>query len=46
MTVQEMILVLRLIEQQGSNPGYMKRLGVSVRIEHRPASCRKEEGGN
>lgn len=46
MTVQEKILALRLIEWQESSPGYMKRLGVSVQIEHRPAFCQKEEGGN
>ena len=46
MTVQERILALRLIEWQESAPDYMKRLGVSVQIEHRPVCCQNEEGEN
>lgn len=46
MTVQERILALRLIQRQESAPDYMKRLGVSVRIEHRPTLCQNEEGEN
>lgn len=44
MTVQERILALRLLQRQESASGYMKQLGVSVRIEHRPAFCQNEEG--
>lgn len=44
MTVQERIFALRLIERQESAPDYMKRLGVFVQMEHRPASCQNEEG--
>ena len=43
MTVQERILALRLFERQESNPDYIKKLGVSVQIEHRPAFCQNEE---
>lgn len=46
MTVQERILALRLFERQESNPDYIKKLGVSVQIEHRPAFCQNEEGEN
>lgn len=46
MTVQERILALRLIQRQESAPDYMKRLGVSVQMEHRPVFCQNEEGEN
>lgn len=46
MTVQERILALRLVEQQERNPDYMRRLGVSVQMEHRPAFPQNEEGEN
>lgn len=46
MTVQERILALRLIERQESYPDYMKQLGVSVQMEHRPTLCQNEEGEN
>lgn len=46
MSVRERILALRLIERQESDPDYMKQLGVSVRIEHRPVPCQNEEGEN
>lgn len=44
MTVQERILALRLLERCERNPGYMKRLGVSARMEHRPAIFRGRGG--
>jgi len=44
MTVQERVLALRLLEQQERDPDYMKRLGVSIQIEHRPTYYQYEEG--
>lgn len=46
MTVQERILALRLLERQGRAPDHMKRLGVSVRMERRPARRQNEKGEN
>lgn len=46
MTVRERILALRLIERQKCDPDCMERLGVSVRIEHRPTIYQNEEGEN
>lgn len=46
MTVQERILALRLISRQERDPDCMKRLGVAVRLEHRPPLCQIEEGEN
>lgn len=45
MTVQERILALRLIERQKRKPIYMKQLGISIKIEHRPVSYKHKEGG-
>lgn len=46
MTVRERILSLRLMEREKRDPEYMKQLGVSVQMEHRPVFCQNEEGEN
>lgn len=38
MTVQERLLALRLLERQDRDPDQLRRLGVRVRMERRPAA--------
>ena len=45
MTVQERILALRLMERQEHEPDFMKRLGVSIQMEHRPTPYQIEKQG-
>ncbi len=45
MTVQERILVLRLMERQEHEPDCMKQLGVSIQMEHRPTPYQIEKQG-
>lgn len=44
MTVRERILALRLMERQERDPAYMKQLGISTRLEHRPTPYQDKEG--
>lgn len=37
-TVQERLLALRLLERQDRDPDQLRRLGVRVRMERRPAA--------